>query len=362
MSLEQLRRRLTELDSELVRVLAARQQIIAEVGAYKITTGTPTRDYQREREVLDGARAQAAALGLDPDLAERIMRELIRASLTHQEKSRVAAATSGSGKRALIIGGAGKMGAWFAEFLASQGFAVEIADPQDSGLPFPRRADWRSGKLDHEIIIVATPIKTTADVLDALATLKPPGLILDIGSLKTPLQASLRRLAAAGCRVTSIHPMFGPDTPLLSGRHVVFVDVGVPAATAAARGLFASTMAEQIEMSLEDHDRLVAYVLGLSHALNIVFFTALAGSGELVPRLRQISSTTFDAQLKVASLVARENPHLYFEIQVLNEYGGVALQAMLDAAQTVKQLVDERDEQGFVKLMQAGKDYFQSRV
>ena len=31
---------------------------------------------------------------------------------------------------------------------------------------------------------------------------------------------------SAGCNVTSVHPMFGPDTELLSGRHVIFIDVG----------------------------------------------------------------------------------------------------------------------------------------
>ena len=40
-------------------------------------------------------------------------------------------------------------------------------------------------------------------------------------------------------------------------------------------------------MSLDDHDRLIAYVLGLSHALNIAFFTALAESGEAAPKLAQ---------------------------------------------------------------------------
>ena len=44
-------------------------------------------------------------------------------------------------------------------------------------------------------------------------------------------------------------------------------------------------MAEQVVMSLDDHDRLIAYVLGLSHALNIAFFTALAESGEAAPKL-----------------------------------------------------------------------------
>ena len=71
------------------------------------------------------------------------MRLLIRSSLTHQEQTRVAAQTSGAGKRVLIIGGAGKMGAWFAQFLSSQGspsrWPIRAPSP-----PFPRIDDWRT--------------------------------------------------------------------------------------------------------------------------------------------------------------------------------------------------------------------------
>src|SRR5690606_25645143 len=158
-----------------------------------------------------------------------------------------------------------------------------------------------------------------------------------------------------------LHPMFGPDTRLLSGKHVVFVDVGVPEATRQARALFASTRGEKTKMSLDEHDRVMAYVLGLSHALNLAFFTALADSGELVPRLQKLSSTTFDAQLKVASLVARDNPHLYFEIQALNRYGPAALEALRAATERIQKLVADGDEAGFVALMQAGRRYLESR-
>jgi chorismate mutase / prephenate dehydrogenase len=359
MTLEQLRLRLTQVDRELIALIADRQRIVAEIGAHKIRNAVPTRDYEREREVLKGARDQAQALGLEADLAEKIMESLIQASLTHQERSRVAAHTGGAGKRVLIIGGGGKMGAWFASFLSSQGFGVEIADPVGSREGFRDIGDWRLNPLTHDMIVVATPIKTTSEVLDELAERRPPGLIIDIGSLKTPLRAALKRLVATGCRAASMHPMFGPDTQLLSGRHVIFVDLGVPGATAEARSLFASTMAEQIEMSLEDHDRLIAYVLGLSHALNLAFFTALAESGELVPRLKKMSSTTFDAQLKVASLVATDNPHLYFEIQALNDYRSISLDALRAAAERIQKLVKDKDEGGFVELMEAGRRYLE---
>jgi chorismate mutase/prephenate dehydrogenase len=138
---------------------------------------------------------------------------------------------------------------------------------------------------------------------------------------------------------------------------VIFIDVGHAEATAQARALFASTMAELVEMSLDEHDRLIGYVLGLSHALNLTFFTALAGSGELVPKLKKLSSTTFDAQLAVASRVAGDNPHLYFEIQALNDYGGAPLEALVAAAQQIRELIDNEDEAGFVSLMEAGRDY-----
>jgi len=359
MTLEELRNRLSEVDRDLIGLVAARQKIIAEIGQHKIRHSVPTRDYEREREVLKGARERAGELGLDPELAADIMALLIRSSLTHQERSRVAAGTSGVGKRVLVIGGAGKMGAWFAQFLASQGFAVEVADPGEAATPFPRVADWRAHTLDHDIIVVATPMKVAGSVLRELAEVRPRGLVVDIGSLKTPLRDGLQALKQAGCKVASIHPMFGPDTKLLSGRHVVFCDVGSPEATREARGIFAPTMAEQLEMSLEDHDRLMAYVLGLSHALNLAFFTALSSSGELVPRLQKMSSTTFDAQVRVASLVARDNPRLYFDIQTLNEYGGEALEALVAAVERIRELVRTGDEPGFVALMAAGRDYME---
>ena len=60
-------------------------------------------------------------------------------------------------------------------------------------------------------------------------------LFRSLGSLKSPLRGGLMALRSLGCRVTSVHPMFGPDTELLSGRHVVFVDLGDAGALQAAR-------------------------------------------------------------------------------------------------------------------------------
>ncbi|MBK9655853.1 MAG: prephenate dehydrogenase [Rhodanobacteraceae bacterium] len=168
------------------------------------------------------------------------------------------------------------MGRWFVRFLAAQGFDVEVADPSGAPEGVVVHADWRASALDQDLIVVAAPLRRSNEILLELAQRQPKGMVFDIGSLKTPLTEGLKACAAAGLRICSVHPMFGPDTELLSDRHVIFMPVGAPEVVKEARTLFAETMVQAVEMPLAEHDHLIAYVLGLSHALNIAFFTALA--------------------------------------------------------------------------------------
>jgi len=360
MSLEDLRNDLSAVDRQLVELIAERERLVSEIGRNKQASGKGTRDYAREKDVLDMGRAQAIELGIDPDLAEDVLRKLIRSSLASQERDRVIAEAKGDGRRALVIGGAGKMGSWFVDFFVSQGFITTVADPNVEDGP-GRFANWTDAGVDYDVIVVAARLGISGRILAQLAVLKPSGLIFDIGSLKTPLIDGLKELHRAGCRVTSLHPMYGPDTRLLSGRHLIFCDVGSKQATDDAKELFGSTMVEQIDMGLDDHDRLIAYVLGLSHALNIAFFTALAESGEAAPELAQLSSTTFDSQLLVSAAVAQDNPHMYFEIQNLNKFGLGPLDALCEAAGRIREVVAGGDEEGFVDLMSKGKQYLAQR-
>jgi chorismate mutase/prephenate dehydrogenase len=102
--------------------------------------------------------------------------------------------------------------------------------------------------------------------------------------------------------------------------------------------------------------------LGLSHALNIAFFTALADSGEAAPRLAMLSSTTFDAQLEVASRVAAESPELYFEIQSLNDYGGESLLALQRAVERLVATVKMGNSAEFSAIMNRGRAYLDVRA
>jgi chorismate mutase/prephenate dehydrogenase len=166
------------------------------------------------------------------------------------------------------------------------------------------------------------------------------------------MRSGLEALAGNGCRVCSVHPMFGPDEIGLSGRHILFVDVGNVEAMAEARALFAHTAAECVNLSLEEHDEVMAWVLGLSHLVNIAFASALAESGEAVPLLRQISSSTFNAQLQVAAQVVSENPHLYYEIQQGNQMTDEVVAHFRRVFDELARSVREQDEPSWTRAME----------
>jgi chorismate mutase/prephenate dehydrogenase len=119
-------------------------------------------------------------------------------------------------------------------------------------------------------------------------------------------------------------------------------------------------MASLVEMSLEEHDRTMAFVLGLSHAVNIAFFTGLQRSGATAPRLAEISSTTFAEQLAVARRVAGESAELYYEIQAANAWGDDALQALEGAVDQLCRAVRERDPDAFRRLMDDGAAWLET--
>jgi len=244
------------------------------------------------------------------------------------------------------------MGLWMSRYLDMVGYHVDVADPAEPDSAFDRIEDWEPVINQYDVVVVAVPLRPSNAILHRLAELQPQGLVFDIGSLKSPMKTGLEALAAAGCRVCSVHPMFGPNEIGLSGRHILFVDVGNAEALAQARALFAHTAADCVDLSLEEHDEVMAWVLGLSHLVNIAFATALAESGEAVPLLRQISSSTFNAQLKVAAQVVSENPHLYYEIQQGNAMTGEVVEHFRRVFENLARAVRVGDEISWTKAME----------
>jgi len=350
--LEELRARIRALDLELIERVAERQELARLVGELKRREGRPTVDFEQERVVLDRIRDAARMRGVDEVVAEELLGALIRASVTAQDEDSLRASALGAGRTAVVVGGAGRMGRWFVRFLSAQGYVVTSLDP--AGSPEETAAAGQLLPLADLIVCSTTPA-VTARLYAEWTTRVPAGVIVDIASIKSPLVAPIAALRAAGARVASIHPLFGPSTVLLREADVVVCDTGDAAASAAIEALFKPTTARVVHLSLADHDRIMADLLSLAHAAAIAFALALPAAEH------PVRSTTFRALEELAAAVVRESPDVYFEIQASNPHSAAALARLREAIDRVAAAVAAGDAGAFRDLLLAGQSRTSSR-
>lgn len=355
--LEELRRRIAEADAALVDLVAMRLALAREIGAVKHARGLPVRSYATETEVLARFRGLAGDTGVDERLAERLALLLISEAVRTQET--MVAERSGPGRRILLVGGAGKMGRWFADFFASQGHTVFILDPAGPVAPFVTPGSLAVGVRDADVILVTTPLAAGREVLGEILALRPRGLVADAFSLKSHVLDMLQDAATTGgLRVASLHPLFGPEVQTLAGRVVAVCDCGNPAAAEEVSALFSDTALTITRLPLARHDELMQYVLGLSHLVAILFFTTLSRSGGSFSDLSGAASTTFLKQARTAAEVARESPTLYFEIQRLNRHSAGLFEQVQASLAEIERAALADDPRQFIAVMRRGRDFF----
>jgi chorismate mutase/prephenate dehydrogenase len=114
-------------------------------------------------------------------------------------------------------------------------------------------------------------------------------------------------------------------------------------------------------MDIEEHDGYMSYVLGLTHAVNIALFTVLERSGYSFEDLLTVSSTTFNKGLDTNRSVASENPMLYYEIQHMNLHREEMWSLFRKTVSELMQKSLDDNPAGFISLMNAGREYFESR-
>ncbi len=345
-SLDDLREQIRLLDLELVALAARRVGLGKRVGELKRRQGIATVDYAQERAVLDRARSAAGECGLDPRVAEDLFTGLIRASVTAQAEDRIRSAAPGAGQSAVVVGGAGRMGRWLGNFLTALGYATGVIDPAASP---DDDARGRRALPSAELVVCSVPPTRIAGLYEEFAVKPPAGVVVDIASVKSPVIGPIRALRAAGVRVASIHPMFGPSAVLLREADVVICDTGDAGATAAVERLFQPTTARLVHLPLADHDRVMADLLSLAHAAAIAFALSLPHTEH------PVRSTTFQALETLAAAVVRESPEVYYEIQAGNPHSVEALERLRFALDRMVATIKGRDPAGFRSLFDEGR-------
>ncbi len=84
--LAQLRAEIDRIDSELVKLLAARMKVVDQVIAVKTRTGLPALIPERVEEVADRVREEAKRLGAPPELAELVYRRMMDWVIAYEDQ------------------------------------------------------------------------------------------------------------------------------------------------------------------------------------------------------------------------------------------------------------------------------------
>ena len=351
-----LRREVAQLDREILELVGRRLSTTRKIGEAKHRAGLPIRDFRVEVEVLSRARASARELGFDEEVAEQILEQLMAAAVQTQAEIPRGLPAVGS-RKVLVVGGSGRMGVWLCRFFEAQGHNVAISDTSDQESPWPR-VSLAEGVPDSEVVVLATPLKATPQVLDLVLRSGGNPLIFDICSLKSQVAPLLRQAALDGHRVTSLHPMFAPGAVLLHGRAVLVCDAGCREATDAARDLFAETALGLYEVELEQHDKIMAVVLGMSHAVNLQFAHAASHFGLAFDFLGKVASTTFAKLVKTTAEVSEENPVLYHEIQHYNSFTTEMFALLENSLADLKAASIRPAGDDFLAYMKTCREYF----
>ncbi|UCD08133.1 MAG: prephenate dehydrogenase [Dehalococcoidales bacterium] len=266
--------------------------------------------------------------------------------------------------RVAIIGGYGKMGRWITDFLVKDGKNVVLYGRNEEKLLAAGRelgvdieTDLSKAVYDANLIIVSVPIDSFRGVIKQLKPCLASGqVVMDVTSVKV-MPVSVMHEYLDDVIVLGTHPVFGPGAK--SARNQNFILTPTNDAEQAIADKVRNNLAEKgglvTMMTPEEHDHLMAVVLGLSHFIAIASADVLLGFEQL-QKMKTIGGPTYRVLLTLAESVITEDPELYASIQ-MNLPGLPEMEELFQkTTETWANMVKSGNRQRFIEKMNLLKE------
>ena len=236
--------------------------------------------------------------------------------------------------RRLAIVGVGLLGGSAARAARADGLAGEIVGiGRDAGRLEPAlregvldraTTDLEDGVRDADFVLLAAPVLTSEGLLARVWRAAPEGAVVtDVGSTKRGIVRAAERLAAGGrgCAFVGSHPMAGSElsgygaarADLFRGATVIVTptDRTEPRAVKAVTELWEALGARVRALDAESHDRVVAAISHLPHAVAYALVDAVA---RLEPEALEFAAAGFRDTTRIAA----SDPDVWTEIFLAN--------------------------------------------
>ena len=266
-----------------------------------------------------------------------------------------------------IIGGSGKMGRWFANFLSKEGKEVVITGRNEKKLLEAKRqlgVEVTTNNVEAvksaDAILLSVPIDNFEEVVEQVSPyMRPEQVIIDITSIKMFPVETMHKHIKTGLTLGT-HPVFGPGAKSIANQNFVLTPTNDREKTLAQKvEEYLETRGAKVTlMTPQEHDEVMAVVLGLAHFIAIVSADTLL-SVDRLKQMEAISGITYKVLLTLVKSVISEDPELYASLQMSLPNMMEIEKLFQRRAKTWADLVKNKDRQEFVKRMNALRSRFE---
>lgn len=255
-----------------------------------------------------------------------------------------------------IIGNEGKFGLFLERLFIEYGCKVIGSDAKNSK---DISQDNIKVVTESDIVVFAIPPRNTAEVMDSLVQFsRPAQLWMDVTSIKQePVKAMLKSRAA----VLGTHPMCAPSVKSLRGQKLVVCPMRLNDWHDWIGKFLIWTGAKVLICSPEKHDRVMARVQGLVHALSLTLASTLRSTDTSVHETLNFASQVYRIALSLPGRILKQDASLYADIQMLNpEVLPVLKQATAELNRLIE-IVEKGDREEFERRFALDREHFGER-
>ena len=190
----------------------------------------------------------------------------------------------------ILILGAGKMGSFFTDLLSFEHeVAVLESDPKRMRFIYNAlrlQKPEEVAEFKPELVINCVTLSYTIEAFKSVMPyLQPYCIISDIASVKTHLKEFYE---TCGFPYVSTHPMFGPtfaNLGQLEKENTIIISEGDHLGKIFFKDIYSSLRLHICEYTFEEHDKVVAYSLGIPFASTMVFAGLLSEDDYLLTEI-----------------------------------------------------------------------------
>lgn len=247
----------------------------------------------------------------------------------------------------ILILGAGKMGSFFSDLLSfDHEVAVLEKDPKRMRFIYNaiRMQNPEEVKaFNPELVINCVTLNHTIDAFEeVMPFLSTNCIISDIASVKTHMQEFYEK---SGFRYVSTHPMFGPtfaNLGNLSCENTIIITEGDYLGKIFFKDVYSRLHLNIREYTFEEHDKVVAYSLGIPFASTMVFAATM--------KHQDAPGTTFKRHMNIARGLLSEDDYLLTEI-LFNPRTPRQIERIQEELNTLLDVIKRHDSEGIKNFL-----------